>query len=171
VGRPEPVCRRWPRWRRGVRDADAGGRNLAYTVPAFERAEKREVRDRRPTVLLSDPDVLHYGLLPHGHRLRGWLFGSLEFGVDVSRLSTPAHPQTDAPTVFVYDGSPGGVGLARGSYDRIDALVARAGRLIDDCGCADGCPACIQSPHCGNANEPLAPAVVLLEAPSDAGTG
>jgi DEAD/DEAH box helicase domain-containing protein len=92
---------------------------------------------------------------------------------DVGGLSTPAHPHTGAPTVFVYDGYPGGVGLARGGYDRIDALVARTGRLIDDCGCADGCPACVQSPHCGNANEPLAPApaVVLLEALGDAGTG
>ncbi len=42
--------------------------------------------------------------------------------------------------------------------------------MIDGCGCADGCPACVQSPHCGNANEPLAPdpAVVLLESLSEA---
>ncbi|MFB6101941.1 MAG: DEAD/DEAH box helicase [Haloplanus sp.] len=88
---------------------------------------------------------------------------------DVGGLSTPYHPHTDASTVFVYDGYPGGVGLARGGYERIEPLLARTGRLIDDCGCADGCPACVQSPHCGNANEPLAPepAVHLLESLSE----
>ncbi|MFB6194782.1 MAG: DEAD/DEAH box helicase [Haloplanus sp.] len=85
---------------------------------------------------------------------------------DVGGLSTPHHPHTGAPTVFVYDGYPGGVGLARGGYERIESLLARTAQLIDACDCADGCPACVQSPHCGNANEPLAPApaVRLLEA-------
>ncbi|MFB6122324.1 MAG: DEAD/DEAH box helicase [Haloferacaceae archaeon] len=84
---------------------------------------------------------------------------------DVGGLSTPMHPHTGASTVFVYDGYPGGVGLARGGYDDVESLLARTARLVDDCSCADGCPACVQSPHCGNANEPLAkaPAVHLLE--------
>jgi len=84
---------------------------------------------------------------------------------DVGGLSTPYHAHTGASTVFVYDGYPGGVGLARGGYERIEPLLARTGRMIDGCGCSDGCPACVQSPHCGNANEPLAPApaVHLLE--------
>ncbi len=47
----------------------------------LSKAEKRDVRDRRPTVLLSNPDMLHYGLLPHGHRLWEWLFSSLELVV------------------------------------------------------------------------------------------
>ncbi|MFB6107332.1 MAG: DEAD/DEAH box helicase [Haloplanus sp.] len=85
---------------------------------------------------------------------------------DVGGLSTPHHPHTGASTIFVYDGYPGGVGLARSGYDRVESLMARTARLVDACDCADGCPACVQSPHCGNANEPLAkaPAVVLLEA-------
>jgi len=84
---------------------------------------------------------------------------------DVGGLSTPFHPHTDAATVFVYDGYPGGVGLTRRGYDRIEELMERTATLIDGCDCADGCPACVQSPHCGNANEPLAkaPAVTLLE--------
>jgi len=84
---------------------------------------------------------------------------------DVGGLSTPHHEHTGASTIFVYDGYPGGVGLTRGGYDRIEPLLARTARLIDECACADGCPACVQSPHCGNANEPLAPdpAVHLLE--------
>jgi DEAD/DEAH box helicase domain-containing protein len=90
---------------------------------------------------------------------------------DVGGLSTPVHPHTGASTIFVYDGYPGGVGLARGGYDDVESLMARTARLIDDCPCADGCPACVQSPHCGNANEPLAkdPAVHLLRSLTDDG--
>jgi len=84
---------------------------------------------------------------------------------DVGGISTPYHAHTDGPAVFVYDGYPGGVGLTRRGHERIEELMERTARLIADCDCEDGCPACVQSPHCGNANEPLAkgPAVRLLE--------
>jgi DEAD/DEAH box helicase domain-containing protein len=85
---------------------------------------------------------------------------------DVGGLSTPYHPHTGRSTIFVYDGYPGGVGLTRRGFDRLESLMARTARLVDDCECEDGCPACVQSPHCGNANEPLATdtAVYLLDA-------
>jgi DEAD/DEAH box helicase domain-containing protein len=88
---------------------------------------------------------------------------------DVGGVSTPHHAHTGRSTIFIYDGYPGGVGLTRRGYDRIERLMARTARLIDDCDCAGGCPACVQSPHCGNANEPLAkgPAVRLLDALTD----
>ena len=84
---------------------------------------------------------------------------------DIGGLSTPYHPHTDRSTIFVYDGHPGGVGLTESGYDTVETLMRRTARLIRGCGCHDGCPACVQSPHCGNANEPLAkePAVLLLE--------
>jgi DEAD/DEAH box helicase domain-containing protein len=84
---------------------------------------------------------------------------------DIGGLSTPHHPHTDRSTVFIYDGHPGGVGLTESGYESVEELMTRTARLIDGCGCHDGCPACVQSPHCGNANEPLAkgPAVRLLE--------
>jgi len=84
---------------------------------------------------------------------------------DIGGISTPYHPHTDAPAVFVYDGYPGGVGLTRRGHQRIEELMARTARLIDGCDCEGGCPSCVQSPHCGNANDPLAkaPAVHLLE--------
>jgi len=85
---------------------------------------------------------------------------------DIGGVSTPFHPHTEQSTVFIYDGHPGGVGLTRASYRDADRLLARTARLIAGCDCADGCPACVQSPHCGNANEPLSKpeAVVLLNA-------
>jgi DEAD/DEAH box helicase domain-containing protein len=88
---------------------------------------------------------------------------------DVGGLSTPYHPHTDRSTIFVYDGHPGGVGLTESGYDTVEELMRRTARLIRGCGCQDGCPACVQSPHCGNANEPLAtaPAALLLESLTD----
>ncbi|GAB7093373.1 DEAD/DEAH box helicase [Halolamina litorea] len=84
---------------------------------------------------------------------------------DIGGLSTPYHSHTDQSTIFIYDGHPGGVGLTRRGYDRIEELMSRTARLIDDCDCADGCPSCVQSPHCGNANDPLSKpeAVHLLD--------
>ncbi len=84
---------------------------------------------------------------------------------DIGGLSTNVHPQTARPTIFIYDGYPGGVGIARRGYDEFERLVADASRLIAECRCAEGCPSCVQSPKCGNLNEPLhkAGALELLD--------
>ena len=74
---------------------------------------------------------------------------------DIGGLSTNIHFQTGLPTVFIYDGHPGGVGIARRGYDEFERLVADASRLIAECPCESGCPSCVQSPKCGNLNEPL----------------
>ncbi|HTW13367.1 MAG TPA: DEAD/DEAH box helicase [Solirubrobacteraceae bacterium] len=74
---------------------------------------------------------------------------------DIGGLSTNAHPQTGGPTIFIYDGHPGGIGITRRGYEAFDALVDDASRLIGECPCSDGCPSCVQSPKCGNLNEPL----------------
>jgi DEAD/DEAH box helicase domain-containing protein len=74
---------------------------------------------------------------------------------DIGGLSTNAHPQTGGPTIFIYDGHPGGVGITRRGYDQFDRLVDDARRLIGECRCESGCPSCVQSPKCGNLNEPL----------------
>jgi len=74
---------------------------------------------------------------------------------DIGGLSTNAHPQTGGPTIFIYDGHPGGVGITRRGYDQFDRLVGDAHRLIGECPCRDGCPSCVQSPKCGNLNDPL----------------
>ena len=83
---------------------------------------------------------------------------------DIGGVSTPRHPDTDACTVMVYDGHPGGAGFAdRGFAAAVDWLSATR-KAIAECPCQVGCPSCIQSPKCGNGNEPLdkAAAVRLL---------
>jgi DEAD/DEAH box helicase domain-containing protein len=74
---------------------------------------------------------------------------------DIGGLSIDLHPQTGAPTVFVYDGHPGGAGIAERGYQLFEQWVARTARLLRDCRCERGCPSCVQSPKCGNLNEPL----------------
>ncbi|MGI8558994.1 MAG: DEAD/DEAH box helicase [Solirubrobacteraceae bacterium] len=84
---------------------------------------------------------------------------------DIGGLSTNAHRQTAGPTIFIHDAHPGGVGIARVAFDAFEALACNAHRLICECACASGCPSCVQSPKCGNLNEPLhkAGAQELLE--------
>lgn len=74
---------------------------------------------------------------------------------DIGGLSTNAHPQTGGPTIFIYDGHPGGIGISRQGFRAFERLCADAYRLITECGCKQGCPSCVQSPKCGNLNEPL----------------
>jgi DEAD/DEAH box helicase domain-containing protein len=74
---------------------------------------------------------------------------------DIGGLSTNAHPQTGGPTIFIYDGHPGGVGLTRRGFDQFERLTHDARRLVGECRCRSGCPSCVQSPKCGNLNEPL----------------
>ena len=74
---------------------------------------------------------------------------------DIGGLSTAFHPQTGRATIFIYDGHPGGVGITRVGFERFERLVGDALRLISECPCQSGCPSCVQSPKCGNLNEPL----------------
>ncbi|MDQ6750658.1 MAG: DEAD/DEAH box helicase, partial [Actinomycetota bacterium] len=65
---------------------------------------------------------------------------------DIGGLSTNFHPQTGRPTIFIYDGHPGGVGITRQGFRMFETLVTDAHRLIAECPCRDGCPSCVQSP-------------------------
>jgi DEAD/DEAH box helicase domain-containing protein len=74
---------------------------------------------------------------------------------DIGGLSTNVHYQTGRPTIFVYDGHAGGVGITERGFDRFEDWVSDTARLLAHCPCASGCPSCVQSPKCGNLNEPL----------------
>jgi len=74
---------------------------------------------------------------------------------DIGGLSTNVHQDTGAPTVFVYDGHPGGVGIAERGFERFEGWVADTARMLEGCPCERGCPSCVQSPKCGNLNEYL----------------
>jgi DEAD/DEAH box helicase domain-containing protein len=74
---------------------------------------------------------------------------------DLGGVSTARHPQTGAATIVVHDGHPGGAGFAERGYAQAGAWLAATAEAIDGCRCRDGCPACVQSPKCGNGNEPL----------------
>ncbi len=105
---------------------------------------------------LSVPGALHaaehaaIGLLP--------LVASCDRG-DIGGVSTAAGPGpgelAGLPTIFVYDGYPGGAGFADRGYRQIDTWWAATAAAIEACECPAGCPSCVQSPKCGNGNDPL----------------
>jgi DEAD/DEAH box helicase domain-containing protein len=72
---------------------------------------------------------------------------------DIGGLSTNLHLDTGGPTVFVYDGHAGGVGIAERGFEQFEGWVADTARLVEGCPCERGCPSCVQSPKCGNLNE------------------
>ncbi|MFV2173974.1 DEAD/DEAH box helicase [Actinomadura sp. LOL_016] len=84
---------------------------------------------------------------------------------DIGGVSTALHPDTGLPTVFVYDGHEGGAGFAERGYADASTWLRATRDAIESCECATGCPSCIQSPKCGNGNDPLDKegALVLLD--------
>ena len=84
---------------------------------------------------------------------------------DIGGVSTAHHLDTGAMTVFVYDGHPGGAGFAERGHQTAVAWLTATREAIASCECTEGCPSCVQSPKCGNGNDPLdkAGAVRLLD--------
>jgi DEAD/DEAH box helicase domain-containing protein len=84
---------------------------------------------------------------------------------DIGGLSTNVHFQTGRPTVFVYDGHPGGVGITERGFEAFEGWVEDTAKLLAGCPCERGCPSCVQSPKCGNLNDMLdkAGALELLD--------
>ena len=101
---------------------------------------------------LTIPGALHaaehaaIGLLP--------LVASCDRG-DIGGLSTAVGPVDGLPTIFVYDGYPGGAGFADRGYRSISDWWSATAAAIEACECPRGCPSCVQSPKCGNGNDPL----------------
>ena len=84
---------------------------------------------------------------------------------DIGGVSTALHPDTGTLTVFVHDGHPGGAGFSEHGYRAAGAWLRATREAISSCECLEGCPSCVQSPKCGNQNNPLdkAGAVALLD--------
>lgn len=74
---------------------------------------------------------------------------------DIGGVSTELHADTGCPTIFVYDGHPGGAGFTERAFEAVTVWLDATAKAIEACECADGCPSCVQSPKCGNRNSPL----------------
>nr|WP_246281734.1 DEAD/DEAH box helicase [Fodinicola acaciae] len=116
-----------------------------YTVDPAALADLG-LRDRDIPGTLHAAEHAAIGLLPLVASCDRW---------DIGGLSTAAHPDTGLPTVFVYDGYAGGVGFAERGYTAAAQWLLATREAIMACGCDVGCPSCVQSPKCGNGNEPL----------------
>jgi DEAD/DEAH box helicase domain-containing protein len=74
---------------------------------------------------------------------------------DIGGVSTPLHEDTGLTTIFVYDGYTGGAGITERGFANVERWLRATLERLRDCPCKDGCPSCVQSPKCGNGNEPL----------------
>ncbi|MEM9204476.1 MAG: Zn-binding domain-containing protein, partial [Actinomycetota bacterium] len=113
-----------------------------------------------------DEDVMHE-LVEQGGDPAGTLHATEHAGIamlplfticdrwDVGGVSTEHHADTGAATIFVYDGYPGGAGIAELGFEAGDNHLAATLEAVESCDCSSGCPSCVQSPKCGNGNEPL----------------
>ena len=81
---------------------------------------------------------------------------------DIGGIATPFHPHINEAAIFIYDGVPGGAGLCDQAFDRLTELFRFTASAVMDCPCDIGCPACVQSPQCGNRNRPLDKAAALM---------
>jgi DEAD/DEAH box helicase domain-containing protein len=157
-----------------------GDVEVSTQVVGYQRKDARsrriianETLDLPPTSLVTQafwyvvPEVVLHDAGVSAHRTPGALhaFEHAAIGLlplfticdrwDVGGVSTAWHADTGGPTVFVHDGYPGGAGIARLGFDAAGGLLAATLESIEACACADGCPSCVQSPKCGNGNEPL----------------
>jgi DEAD/DEAH box helicase domain-containing protein len=84
---------------------------------------------------------------------------------DIGGVSTSSHPDTGHAQIFIHDAHPGGIGIAEKGFELITELWQATLKAVGECPCADSCPSCVQSPKCGNNNQPLdkRASIVLLE--------
>ena len=129
-------------------------RGVWYTISAYEISGEG-IDNSRWAGTLHAIEHAAIGILPLFTICDRW---------DVGGVSTVFQMETGRPTILIYDGYPGGAGIAELGYEVADRHLATTLEVIEGCGCTAGCPSCVQSPKCGNWNEPLdkAGAITLL---------
>ncbi|ERI36249.1 DEAD/DEAH box helicase [Arthrobacter sp. TES] len=144
----------------GEEPLDLGAREL-FTKAVWFVVENRSLNNAG-LVEAQFPGALHaaehaaIGLLPLVASSDRW---------DIGGVSTALHADTGLPTIFVYDGHPGGAGFAERGFEKAKTWLSATRDAIAACECDAGCPSCVQSPKCGNKNNPLdkAAAITLLD--------
>ena len=164
----------------GGLDAALGRLRITEQVTGFERkrTQGQEVIDQQalelpPTVMecvglwFRTPAEVAEELAARGRHLLGSLHAAEHATIglfpllalcdrnDLGGISLAFHPQLDGAGVFVYEGHPGGMGIAKKGFRELETLLAKVRDHVANCACEDGCPSCIQSPKCGNGNRPL----------------
>ena len=151
----------------GIADLDLPPTEL--TTRAFWYTIPPDVLGRAGVAPGAWPGTLHavehaaIGLLPLFTICDRW---------DVGGVSSALLADTGLPTIVVYDGYPGGAGIAELGFDAAGRHLEATLELVAACPCDDGCPSCVQSPKCGNGNDPLdkAGAIAVLRALLDRAT-
>ncbi|MFQ6092165.1 MAG: DEAD/DEAH box helicase [bacterium] len=135
-----------------LRPVDFESVGMWFTVPTDAEGQVRRAR-------LNFAGGLH--AVEHGMIAMAPLYAMCDRW-DLGGLSTPLHPDTAQPTIFLYDAFEGGIGIAEKCYELFDELVQATLELIRDCECKEGCPSCIYSPKCGNDNQPMDKKAALI---------
>jgi len=154
-------------------DVNVTERYVGYKILRYDRVMGIETLDLPPLhfkttgLWFTVPDDVRIALKEKHvdfagglHGIEHAMIGIMPFYVmcdrwDIGGVSTPHHPDTANPTVFIYDGFEGGIGLTENAFELIEDIIKTTIELVRDCNCESGCPACIYSPKCGNENKPL----------------
>lgn len=143
-----------------------------FTLPVELQERLWKARKMDPDLYERAPRKTEQGLAQYVfqgglHGSEHAMIGIMPFHVmcdrwDIGGVSTLDHPDTGKPSIFIYDGFEGGIGLTEKAYYLIEKVIKTALELVRDCPCHDGCPGCIYSPKCGNANEILDKKTTIL---------